>query len=224
MTSLSFQFAARRLRVLLRGVFHFKLATILSVSKVSRGLARAFARVPVGPANGAKPSARRAAAESHRQGAQHALLRQIGDVETAARQDVALPKRLDFAAMRGIEPLVDVDADPHIDVLETRIARPVDTSVDASLDRQHAIGLVKLQLDANGLRELEPFERLDWYVVGDQHKLAAARQQSADVDLMRTIHKNRAPQHEAPPFCGAATDFCHSRTRVRPCQTLNGVG
>ena len=191
---------------------------------MSRGLARAFARVPVGPANRAKPSALRVAPESHGQGAQHALLRQIGHVQARARQDVALPKGLDFAAVPGVEPLVDVDVNPNIDVFEASIARAMYARVDASLDRQHAIRLMKLQLDVNGLGKLEPLEGLDRYLVGYQHELAAARQQSADVDLMRTIHKNRVPQHEAPPFCGAATDFCHSRTRVRPCQTPNGVG
>jgi hypothetical protein len=189
---------------LLRGVFHFKFATFLSVSKRLRGKARAFARVPIGPANGAKAAALRAAAESHRQGTQHALLRQIGDVETRARHDVALTERIDFTTVRGVEPLVNIDVNPQIDVLEAGIAMSVHASVDASLYGQHTIGLVKLQLDANGLRKLKPFKRLDGHLVGDHHKLAAARQQTADIDLMRTIHRSerrsmRPRQSAGPP-------------------------
>jgi hypothetical protein len=92
----NFQLAARRLRVLLRGVFHFKLATSLSVSKNCRAVARAFARIPVRPADCAESFAIGSASQSHRQRADHALLRQIGYIQAFTGQHVALTERIDF--------------------------------------------------------------------------------------------------------------------------------
>jgi hypothetical protein len=125
---------------LLRGVFHFKFATILSVSISLGGLARAFARIPVHPANRAETATLGAASQAHRQGAQDALLRQIRHVEALPRKDVALAERIDITPVRRVKPLVDVNVYRSIDILEARVALAVDASVDCTLHSKHPVG------------------------------------------------------------------------------------
>lgn len=198
MTSPSFQLAARRLRVLLRGVFHFKLATLLSVSKRLRGLARAFARIPIRPAPGTEAAALGAASQSHRQGAQHALLRQIRDVQPSPDQDVALAERVDVATVSGVEPLVDLHVHLEIHVFQATVASTVDPSINGALDRKHPIGLTKLELNADRVREGQPLKRFEAYLVLDHHKLPAAREKPADINLVRTIHKRNDAAARGP--------------------------
>jgi hypothetical protein len=183
-TSPSFQLAARRLRVLLRGVFHFRFATVFSVLRRLRGLARAFARIPIRPASRAEAPAVRTASQAHRQRAQDALLRQVRDVQAIAGEDVALPKRVDLASVRWIEPLLDVDVDLHIHVLQASAALTMHMGVDGSLDGEHPVRLAQLERDADGLRKGDPFERLDPHLVGNEHKLAAACEETADINPM----------------------------------------
>jgi hypothetical protein len=125
---------------LLRGVFHFKFATILSVSISLGGLARAFARIPVHPANRAETATLGAASQAHRQGAQDALLRQIRYVEAFPREDVTLAERFDITSVCRVKPLIDVNVNRSIDILEARVALPVDTSVDSPLHSKHPVG------------------------------------------------------------------------------------
>jgi hypothetical protein len=186
----SFQFAARRLRVLLRGVFHFKFATVLSVSKL-RGKARTFARVAVRPAGGTEPATLRAASQTHGQSRQQALLRQIRHVEPIAGQDVTLSERIDVAPVRGVEPFIHVDVDLKIHVFEARIALAMDPRVDGTFDDEHSVRLPELEFYPNRLWKLQPLKRLDRHLVGDRHDLAAAREEPADVNLVRTFHKDQ---------------------------------
>jgi hypothetical protein len=89
-----------------------------------------------------------------------------------------------------IEPLVEVDVDFEVHVLQTSIALTVHPRVDGPLDREHPIRLAELEVNPNRFREDHPFKRLDSYLILDHHELAAPSQQPADVHLVRTIHKN----------------------------------
>jgi hypothetical protein len=101
-------------------------------------------------------------------------LRQIRHVEPLARQDVTLAKRFDVTSVGRIEPLVEVDVDFEVHVLQTSIALAVHARVDAPLDREHPIGLAELEVNPNRFREDHPFKRLDSYLILDHHQLAAA--------------------------------------------------
>ncbi len=90
MTASSFQFAARRLRVLLRGVFHFKICHLISVIVV----ARARARVQIRTAGTTQALARVTASQSHRQNGQNDLPREIRHVERSVHEDVAFAERV----------------------------------------------------------------------------------------------------------------------------------
>jgi len=93
--------------------------------------------------------------------------------------------------VRGVEPLVHVDVKLKVHVFKTTIALPMDPSVNASLYDAHAVGLPQLELDSEAVRKIEALERLDRHLVVDDHELTATRKEPADVDLMRTIHKNQ---------------------------------
>jgi len=138
---LSFQFAARRLRVLLRGVFHFRFATVVSVYN-----ARARARISVRTAHATEAFAVVAATQPHRHVAQHQLLRQVGDVETASRQDIALAERVVIATDVRIESLVEVEMHVALDVFQASIAFPVGVCVDLSFYMKQMIGVVQLEM------------------------------------------------------------------------------
>jgi hypothetical protein len=47
------------------------------------------------------------------------LLGQVGDVQTAARQDVALIERIGISTDARVEPLVDVNIDVTSHILQT---------------------------------------------------------------------------------------------------------
>ena len=119
-------------------------------------------------------------------------MRQVGDVEPFSGQNVALTKRLRVPAAHGIQSLVDVHVNLHVHLLQASVALAVRPRIDAAVDRQHAVGLTKLQPDSNRVRKDYPFERFDWDLVGHQHHLATAAEETADIDPVRTIHKTHA--------------------------------
>jgi hypothetical protein len=148
------------------------------------------------------------------------LLRKIGHIEPVARQHVALAERVDVAPARGIEPFVHLDVDHQIDVLEAAVALAVDPGIDSARDHEHPVRLTQLELHLDRFGENEPFEGLERHFVSDRHELAAAGEQPADVDLVRTIHKRVLPQHEAPPTrAGPPRTIAILRPGVAPCQT-----
>jgi hypothetical protein len=175
---------------LLRGVFHFKFATVLPVSNLS-GLARAFARIPVRPASRTKTPAFGAASQAHRQRAQQDLLRQVRHVEPVACQDVALSEGLDFAPVRRIEPLVHVDVQLHVYVFEAAVALTMNARIDTSLDDEHTVRLAQLELNSSPLGEEEALKGFNRHLIVDYHELPAACEEPANIDLVRTIHRNQ---------------------------------
>ena len=106
--------------------------------------------------------------------------------------------------MGGIEPLVDLHLHLEIHVLQATVASTVDPRLNGALDRKHPIGLTQLELDSDRVREGEPLKRFEGYLVLDHHKLPAAREKPADINLVRTIHKRndaaaRGPANQAGP-------------------------
>jgi len=77
----------------------------------------------------------------------------------------------------------------QVHVLQASVALAVCPRIDAAIDRQHAVGLTKFQPDANRVRKDDPFEGFDWDLIGHQHDLATAGEETADIDPVRTIHK-----------------------------------
>ena len=120
------------------------------------------------------------------------MLRQVCNVETIARQHVAVAERIRFAIGLRIEPLVDLDVNLSIDVFQTRIAWSMCPRVHAALNRQHPVGVPKLETNPGGLWERDALEWLDLDLVVDQHELASAGEQATDIDFMRTAHDTNA--------------------------------
>jgi len=74
--------------------------------------------------------------------------------------------------------------DSNVDVFQACVALPVDPGIDASFHGQHPVGLMELEFDPDRLREDDPFKWLNWDVVGNDHLLTAAGQQTTDVDFV----------------------------------------
>ena len=125
-----------------------------------------------------------AAAQPHRHRAQHQLLRQIGEVQTVAHQDVTLTEGIAFAIAVRVEPFVDVDMDLPLDVLQTRIAHAPSVRVDGPFNMKEAVDVAQLHMYRRRVGKLGSFEFFDGDQVVDQHNLPAAAQEPTDIDLM----------------------------------------
>lgn len=190
-TGCSFQFAARRLRVLLRGVFHFRFA-ILELS-LSRGAApRAAPSISFRAASLAQSVALWTAPYSHRQCTQHHLLRKIRDVDPPPHEHVVLTERIAVAIARQIEALVDIRANLEVDWRQARGAVTDGAHLNLSLHLKPAIHSPKLETNLSRPLENNPFEGIDRHLVLNLHDLPAAGQEPPDIDSVR-------PNHEMPP-------------------------
>jgi hypothetical protein len=183
-TASSFQFAARRLRVLLRGVFHFKFATLISVIVV----ARARARVQIRAAGTTQALASVTASQSHRQNGQNDLPREIRHVEASVHEDVAFTERVVGTIDLRVETLPDIDFNRPADGLEASVAIALGFCGDRALDQQNPVGALDGELDVRRSREGNPLERLHRDVVFEPKDLAVPRQEALDIDGMRTCH------------------------------------
>lgn len=126
------------------------------------------------------------------------MLRQIRNVEPFPGENVTLPERVDVAPVRGVEPLVDLDVHLEVDLLETGIACSEHPRIHGAFNREHPVGLMKLEPDAGGFRKGEALERFDGHLVFHNHELAAAGEQPADVNPVRTIHRSNDAAARGP--------------------------
>lgn len=119
-------------------------------------------------------------------------MRQIRNVETVARQHVAVAERIVAPAHRRIDPFLDVGVDRTIDVLKTPIASSVTAHVDFALDHKHPVRTTHFHVYSGGFGKGYPFECLDRHLVVDQHYLPAAGEQPTYINFMRTSHDTNA--------------------------------
>jgi hypothetical protein len=193
-TGLSFQFAARRLRVLLRGVFHLGFATLYSVYVV----ARAQARVEIRAARAAQAFAFVTAPQSHRQNGQNDLPHEIGHVEPSIDQHVPLTKGVVRAVDIGVEPFAHLDLDRPYDVLEASVAVALGFYAYGAFDQEDTVGAPRGEVDVGRLFELDALERFDRNPILQFEDLARSGEEALDIDGVRTCHDYCSLQYERP--------------------------
>jgi hypothetical protein len=138
---LSFQFAARRLRVFERGVFHFGFAMI----ELLRVLAAAGAVALVATGR-AQSKATWIAENRERERRVDHLPREILQVELVADEDVVVVERV--ARVRaGFEPFVDVEFEVEPHVFEAAGALAQCRPADLAVDRETAADATNREID-----------------------------------------------------------------------------
>jgi hypothetical protein len=152
-TGLNFQFAARRLRVFERGVFHFGFAMIA----FHFGTVASTAHIFASSARRAKSATVFSAPEPQRERADHQLADQITYVETRAAQYVVLTEGIARSARR-IEAFFDVDPQWKRHRLQTPIAITSNSYLDGTVDLQPAIDSSQIQPNRCGVGESERIE------------------------------------------------------------------
>jgi hypothetical protein len=173
----SCQFAARRLRVFERGVFHLGLAIDLPFDEDG---ACAAGIAPVA-ALGTKTAAVVGAQQRERERGVDELPDEVDHIEQLAVEDVVVPKRR--VALGRVELLVYVEVQRALDVLEAAVARPVIEGIDRAVDANAAAKGGNLEDDARRLCEPVRTELGDVHL-DIQGKGLAGRQDGADIDVL----------------------------------------
>ena len=119
------------------------------------------------------------------------MLREIRNVEPISGQDVGLAEWI-FVAGDRVETLVDLDVHVPAGVFQTRHALARSDRIDRPLDRQHAIGAPKLEMNPCGFRKADPLERLDRHHVVDHQKLASTGEEPANIYFVTAVHDTNA--------------------------------
>ena len=153
------------------------------------------------------------------------MLYQVRNVETVARHHVALAERIVVARQQRIEPLVDVDVNLPVDVIQARIALAVSPHVNRSFDMEQTVHAMKFQMDTRRLREFDPFKRLQGHLVVEQHALPASGEEAPNIDFVRTAHgKNATCSMKAPPPVEPHYNLAILGPPSTPCQTPGSEG
>lgn len=193
-TGLSFQFAARRLRVLLRGVFHLRLATILSVIR----LASTRAVVSVFSAAYAQSAARLGANPPRRHRSVRQLRREVRDVQPLSHQDVVIVKRIAGGGM-GFQPFAHLDVHGSMHFHQTAVAFAEDLYVDGAVDFEEIAGRSHVQAHARGLRKAHALEWFQTHGTIDLQTFPPASDQPADIHFMQRTHNIIGGPHAGTP-------------------------
>lgn len=148
MTGASFQFAARRLRVFDRGVFHLGFAIIA----FHLGAVASATRVFILSTRRAQAATVFAADQPEGQCRRHELTHEVTYIEIRAAQNVVVTEGITRSAGR-IESLVDVDADRDDDIVQTSIALAGGIQLDRTADMDAFFLATHIDRDMRGAGE-----------------------------------------------------------------------
>ena len=171
MTAFNFQFAARRLRVFDRGVFHFRFATLLL--RWTGAIARTGKFVL--PATIAQSLTPLVAEHRKRRRAEHELPREIGYVKPVTRQDVALAERVVLESTTRLQALLNGEMHRFVDPFQTPVAIAARLDIDRSDDLEAPVDAANFERNPSRFRKAPAFERLDGNAIFDLQCPPAAR-------------------------------------------------
>lgn len=126
-------------------------------------------------------------------------MRQVGDVQTMPRQDVAVAERIVLTIAVRVKPFVDVNVHVPLDVFQARITYALSLHVDAAFYMEKAIDVTQFHPNRRRIGELRALEFLDVDRFVDEHDLPAAAEQATDIDPMRSVHTYATRRMGAPP-------------------------
>ncbi len=195
MTGDNFQFAARRLRVFERGVFHLGFAMFAFHLRATASAARVFAI----SARRAQAATVFAAHQPERERGRDELAYQIAQIQLGAAQDVVIPERIARPARR-VETLVNADVYRDGHRVETSIALAGGIHVNRSVDLQASFHAPQIKRNLRGSWKRDEAERRNNDRIVERDRPSCVQQRTDVDDQRRTRTIERGPPARRDPM------------------------